>query len=77
MAYAAPTKLLTDLRNRFLSIMDLNLSHENEEIRDLSGKVFITVFQKTYEPLYMTSNLDKSFMKKLHSLIVSQNENEA
>ena len=37
MVYAAPTKLLTDLRQRFLTMMDSNLHHENEEIRKLSG----------------------------------------
>ena len=30
MAYAAPTKLITDLRHRFLAVVDGNISHESE-----------------------------------------------
>ena len=44
MTLSAPTKLLTDLRNRFLGIMDCNIVNENEEIRDFTAKVFITTF---------------------------------
>ena len=44
MTVAAPIKLLTDLRSRFLGIMDAYLTNESQEIRDLSGKVFITTF---------------------------------
>lgn len=53
MTAAAPIKLLHELRNRFISIIDSNLSHEIEEIRNLSAKVFITIFIKTYEQAYM------------------------
>ena len=44
MSYSAPTKLLTELRNRFLGIMDGNITNENEEIRLYTAKVFVTVF---------------------------------
>ena len=44
MALASPTKLLTDLRNRFLAIIDSNITNETEEIRDFTAKVFITTF---------------------------------
>ena len=77
MTYAAPVKLLSDLRLRFLSIMDSNIANEVDEIRDLTAKVFITVFSKTYEPNFMTSVLDKQFLKKLHHYIVMQQNSEA
>ena len=54
MVYAAPTKLLTDLRVRFLTIVDGNIDHENEEIRKITAKIFVTVLQKTFEPNFMT-----------------------
>lgn len=54
MVYAAPTKLLTDLRVRFLTIVDGNIAHENEEIRKITAKIFVTVLQKTFEPNFMT-----------------------
>jgi hypothetical protein len=66
MAYAAPIKLLTEMRGRYVSIMDPNLSHESEEVRVLAAQIFITIFQKTYEPSYIVSTIDKSFLKKLH-----------
>lgn len=44
MTYAAPNKLLTDIRARIISITDPNLYHENEIVRDLAAKVFITIF---------------------------------
>ncbi len=44
MSYAAPTKLLTELRSRFLTMTDSNLHHEAEEIRKLSSQVYMTVF---------------------------------
>ena len=70
MTSAAPTKLLTELRNRFISLIDPNLSHDQEEVRNLSARVFLTVFEKTFEPNYMTHTLDKSILKKLHSYAV-------
>ena len=75
MAAAAPTKLLTDMRNRFIGIMDPNLSNESEEIRLLSSKVFITVFSKVNDLQYIISTLDKSIHKKLHYYII-QNKKE-
>jgi hypothetical protein len=59
MAYAAPIKLLTDLRQRFLTVVDGNLSHENAQIRTLTSKIFNITFQKTFEPIYMIQTLDK------------------
>jgi|LauGreDrversion4_2_1035121.scaffolds.fasta_scaffold67492_2 hypothetical protein len=44
MTQASPTKLLTDLRIRFLTVVDGNISHESEEIRSLTAKIFNTVF---------------------------------
>lgn len=54
MAESAPTKLLTDIRHRIISIMDPNLYHENEEVRGLAAKVFITIFQKLSDSQYIS-----------------------
>ena len=77
MVYAAPTKLLTDLRVRFLTIVDGNIAHENEEIRKITAKIFVTVLQKTFEPNFMTQTLDKQFLKKLHHYISIDQSREA
>ena len=69
MAYAAPVKLLTDLRQRFLTVIDGNIDNESDEIRSLTAKIFVIVFQKTFEPNFMTSTLDKQFLKKLHHMV--------
>jgi hypothetical protein len=71
MTFAAPIKLLTDLRNRFLTVIDGNICSENPEIRTLTAKTFITVLQKTFEPNYMTATIDKQFLKKLHNKLTA------
>ena len=62
MTHAAPLKLLSELKNRFLSLVDSNLSHEKEEIRLLSSKVFTTIFSKIGETAYTNSVLEKSIL---------------
>lgn len=66
MVYAAPMKILNDLRGRFLQIMDPYLSDREQSIRELAGAVFVMIFSKTYEPVFITHNIEKSFLKKLH-----------
>jgi hypothetical protein len=69
MAEASPIKLLGDIRNRIISIIEPNIYHEIVDVRFLAGKVFTTIFKKIYETTYISSTLDKFFLKKLHSLI--------
>jgi hypothetical protein len=69
MAFAAPIKLITDLRLRFLAVIDVNLASDSEEIRSLTAKILCIVLQKTFEPIFMTQTLDKHFLKKLHGLL--------
>lgn len=59
MTYASPIKLLTDLRVRFLTVVDGNISHESEEIRSITAKIFNTTLQKTFEPNFMIQTLEK------------------
>jgi hypothetical protein len=54
MTYASPIKLLTDLRVKFLQLVDGNISSENEEIRSLTAKIIVITLQKTFEPNFMT-----------------------
>jgi len=77
MTYASPIKLLTDLRVRFLQLVDGNISSENEEIRSLTAKIFVITLQKTFEPNFMTQTLDKQFLKKLHHFISLDQSREA
>ena len=44
MVFASPTKLISDLRLRFLTVIDGNITHENAEIRSLTAKTFNCVF---------------------------------
>ena len=44
MVEAAPVKILHDIRNKIISIIDQNSYHESEEVRDLAGKIYITIF---------------------------------
>jgi len=53
------------------------MSHESQEIRSLTAKIFITVFEKTFEPNYMTATLDKQFLRKLHGFITGGQTKEA
>lgn len=69
MAYASPIKLITDLRLRFLAVIDGNISSEQEEIRSLTAKIITIVLQKTFEPIFMTQTLDKHFLKRLNGLL--------
>jgi hypothetical protein len=39
MVAAAPIKLITDLRLRFLTVVDGNITSENEEIRSFTAKI--------------------------------------
>jgi len=71
MVGAAPLKLLNELRNRFIMLIDPNLSHDQEEIRMLAANSVCVVLQRTFEPLYMTSTLDKLILKKLHTYVVN------
>ena len=77
MAYASPTKLITDLRVRFLTVVDGNISHESDIMRSLTAKIFNTVLQKTFEPNFMISVIDKHFFKKLHHFISMDQIKEA
>jgi hypothetical protein len=69
MAFAAPIKLITDLRLRFLAVIDGNISSEVEQIRSLTAKIICITLQKTFEPIFMTQTIDKHFLKKLHALL--------
>jgi hypothetical protein len=44
MAEASPLKLLHDIRNRIISIIEPNIYHEIVDVRYLAGKVFTTIF---------------------------------
>lgn len=70
MVSAAPIKLITDLRLRFLTVVDGNITSENEEIRSLTAKIICITLQKTFEPIFMTQTIEKHFLKKLHHLII-------
>jgi hypothetical protein len=69
MAFASPIRLITDLRLRFLAVIDVNIASENEEIRSLTAKIICIVLQKTFEPIFMTQTLEKHFLKKLNDLL--------
>ena len=62
MVHAAPLKLLVELKNRFISLVDANLANEAVEIRHLSTKVFTTIFSKINELAYTNATLDKSIL---------------
>ena len=66
MAFAAPIKLITDLRLRFLAVIDVNLASDVDELRSLSAKIICIVLQKTFEPIFMTQTIEKHFLKRLH-----------
>lgn len=43
MAFSAPIKLITDLRLRFLTVIDVNFASESEELRSLASKTLCIV----------------------------------
>jgi hypothetical protein len=54
-----------------ISIMDPYLISENEEIRNYATEVFIILFRRQNDKVFIESNLDNSIMRKLNTL--SQN----
>lgn len=69
MVEAAPTKILHDIRDRVISIIDNNIYHESEVVRDLAANIFTTIFEKIYDQPYISKILDVHFLKNLHQLI--------
>lgn len=77
MAAAAPTKLLTDMKMRYINIMDPYLANEAEEVRHNAVLVYITVFQRAFEAAFVAQNLKWSFLNKLHTFVVNKEEEKS
>jgi hypothetical protein len=71
MASAASHRLLCQISPRLISIMDPYLISETEEIRNFATEVFIILFRRQNDKVFIESNLDNSIMRKLNTL--SQN----
>ena len=77
MAAAAPTKLLSDMKMRYINIMDPYLANEAEEVRHNAVLVYITVFQRAFEAAFIAQNLKWSFLNKLHTFVVNKEEEKS
>jgi hypothetical protein len=77
MVSSAPVKILTEFRNRFLAIIDPNLSSDVDEMRELAARTFIVVFTNIYDLVYVSATVDRSIMKKMHSYVVNKETKQA
>ena len=69
MAGAASHRLLLQIKQRLTTIADPFLVSDDNQIRELSAKVFITIFKRLGDPGYTQSIMDVSFLQKLHILM--------
>lgn len=69
MAGAASHRLLTQIKGRLTTIADPFLVIDNEEIRQLAAKVYLTVFRRLGDPIYTQNMLNTAFLAKIHSLM--------
>jgi len=57
--------------------MDNNLASDSAEIRDYSTEVFVILFRRQAEKVFLDANLDKSVMHKLNVLVRNEKTHEA
>ena len=77
MAQAATYRLLTQISPRIVSIIDPNLSSDQQEIQEWSSRVLITLFQRQPEKQFIDPILEKSIMHKLKIFVIEKQEAEA
>jgi hypothetical protein len=68
MASAASHRLLCQISPRLISIMDPFLMSEIDEIRNFSTEVFVILFRRQNDKIFIEGNLDNSIMRKLNTL---------
>jgi len=76
MAGAASHRLLQTVKQRLTTIADPFLTHEDTELRELAGRVFLTVFKRLGDPAYVQHTMDVAFLQKLHVLMQTKNQKE-
>lgn len=62
MSGAASHRLLLQIKQRLISIADPFLVGEDQEIRELSARVFLTIFRRLGDPVYTQNIMDVSFL---------------
>jgi len=69
MAGAASHRLLLQIKQRLTSFADPFLVSEDDEIRELATRVFLTLFKRLGDAAYIQNILDVSFLQKVHILM--------
>lgn len=67
MATGAHHRLLQVIAPKLIEILDPYLSAENEELRTLTSKVFITLFQRQTDKGFVDPILNNSFLVKMRN----------
>jgi hypothetical protein len=62
MAKAASHRLLYQIRPRLVAFADPFLISEDDMIRELSAKVFLTMWKRLNDPVYIQQIIDVSFL---------------
>lgn len=77
IAGSAHHRLLQIISPKLVEILDPYLSAENEDLRTVSSKVFITLFQRQTEKTFVDPILSSSFLQKLREFGQNNQESEA
>jgi len=77
IAGSAHHRLLQICSPKLVQILDQYLSAESDELRTVSAKVFITLFQRQTEKTFVDPILNNSFLTKLKTLTIDKNDVEA
>jgi hypothetical protein len=72
MAGAASHRLLLQIKQRLTAIADPFLVNEDDQIRELSAKVFTTICKRLGDSAYTQGILDVQFLQRLHILVQSK-----
>jgi hypothetical protein len=77
IAGSANHRLLQIISPKLVEILDPYLSTELDELRTVSSKVFITLFQRQTEKTFVEPILNTSILLKLKTLTIERNEDQA
>jgi hypothetical protein len=74
MAGAASHRLLMTIKTRLTNISEPFLVTDDDKNRELSTKVYLTIFKRLGDPVYTQAMLDTHFVQKLDILLKAKEE---
>ena len=77
MASAASYRLISTISARLMGIMDNNIASNSPEIREYAVDVFVILFRRQSENLFIQAQLEKTILYKLGGFIKAGKEDFA